>query len=283
MTHLTLRRYLGLLRSQGRSSRTVARKLAALRSFFRHLCREGVLEENPAAVVSSPRLEKRLPRYLHVKEVEDLLRQPDSSPLGLRDRAVLEMLYGTGARIAEIWALDVDDVDLEGEFVRLTGKRRKERLVPLGSCARSALSRYLREVRPMLLRAADRPGRSGSPGSRALFLNRRGGRLSVRGLRRLVDKYVRRLARERRVTPHALRHSFATHLLDNGADIRSVQEMLGHASLSTTQIYTHVSQARIRAVYRNAHPRAFTPEEAAARRGTALGPDGARRSGEEDR
>jgi integrase/recombinase XerC len=261
----------------------VARKLAALRSFFKHLCREGVLEENPAAVVSSPRLEKRLPRYLHVKEVEDLLRQPDSSPLGLRDRAVLEMLYGTGARIAEIRALDMDDVDLEGGFVRLTGKRRKERLVPLGSYARSALVRYLSEVRPMLLRAADRPGRSGSPGSRALFLNRRGGRLSVRGLRRLVDKYVRRLARERRVTPHALRHSFATHLLDNGADIRSVQEMLGHASLSTTQIYTHVSQTRIRAVYRNAHPRALTPEEAAARRGTASGPGGARRSGEEDR
>ncbi len=297
VSYLTIRRFLAALRSGGEawagsimadgtgvgasgktiSSSTLARKLATLRSFFRHLCREGIMEANPAAMVSSPRQEKRLPRYLHLEEVTALLELPGGGSSGLRDRAVLETLYATGARIGEIWRLDVDDVDFDGEFVRLLGKGRKERVVPFGSMAQAALRQYIDLARPELLRRAvrvrrrnvagtrgvenRRAGRSScdqteTPRTRALFLNRSGARLSVRGLRRLVDKYLNRLALERHITPHSLRHTFATHLLDAGADIRAVQEMLGHASLSTTQIYTHVSQARIRAVYRNAHPRA---------------------------
>jgi integrase/recombinase XerC len=271
--YLTIRRFLAALRSGGVgsgeagppgrvvSAATLARKLATLRSFFRYLCREGILEANPAATVSSPRQERRLPRYLHLEEVTALLELPVGGSAGLRDQAVLETLYATGARIGEIWGLDLDDVDFDGEFIRLLGKGRKERVVPFGSPAHSALQRYIDLGRPELLRRAsgrrasdvDRRGRELS---KALFLNRDGTRLSVRGIRRLVDKYLDRLALERKVTPHSLRHTFATHLLDAGADIRAVQEMLGHASLSTTQIYTHVSQARIRAVYRNAHPRA---------------------------
>jgi integrase/recombinase XerC len=257
VNYLTIRRFLAHLRTLGLSSATVARKLATLRSFFRYLCREGLAENNPAAAISSPRLEKRLPRFLHLDEVNALLDLPGGGLRGLRDRAVLEMLYATGARISELWRLDLDDLDFEGEFVRLQGKGGKERIVPFGSVAQSALQRYIATVRPALLRAADQRIRpTGAKGAKAVFLNRGGGRLSVRGLRRLIDKYLDRLALDRRVTPHGLRHSFATHLLEAGADIRAVQEMLGHASLSTTQIYTHVSQARLRAVYRNAHPRA---------------------------
>ena len=257
VNYLTIRRFLAHLRALGSSSATVARKLATLRSFFRYLCREGLAEDNPAAAISSPRLEKRLPRFLHLDEVNALLDLPGGGPQGVRDLAVLEMLYATGARISELWRLDLDDLDFEGEFVRLQGKGGKERIIPFGSMAQLALQRYIATVRPALLRAADQPVRpTGAKGVKAVFLNRGGGRLSVRGLRRLIDKYLDRLALDRRVTPHGLRHSFATHLLDAGADIRAVQEMLGHASLSTTQIYTHVSQARLRAVYRNAHPRA---------------------------
>lgn len=311
VSYLTIRRFLAAARSGGDawagsiladetgvgasgktlSSSTLARKLATLRSFFRYLCREDIMEVNPAAMVSSPRQEKRLPRFLHLEEVTALLELPGGGSSGLRDRAVLETLYATGARIGEIWRLDVDDVDFDGEFVRLLGKGRKERVVPFGSMAQAALRQYIDLARPELLRRAVRvrrrnvagpggltgtPDLAGKPGlagtrdragrssgdqteksrTRALFLNRGGTRLSVRGLRRLVDKYLNRLALERHITPHSLRHAFATHLLDAGADIRAVQEMLGHASLSTTQIYTHVSQARIRAVYRNAHPRA---------------------------
>ncbi len=262
LSHHTIRRFLAAMRSRagaqgGPTPATLARKLAALRSFLRYLCREGILDDNPAALISSPRQGKRLPRFLHLEEVQELLSLPGGGPAGLRDRAVLEMLYATGARISEIWRLDMEDLDFEGEFVRLSGKGRKERIVPFGSFALDALRRYIDQARPEFLRGTDRRTRSrdGSE-SKALFLNRGGTRLSVRGLRRLVDKYLGHLALERHVTPHGLRHTFATHLLNEGADIRAVQEMLGHASLSTTQVYTHVSQARIRAVYRNAHPRA---------------------------
>ncbi len=265
LTQHTVRRFLAALRSSqpsdpasaGPAAATLARKLAALRSFFRYLCVEGILEDNPAALVSSPRLGKRLPRFLHLEEVQLLLTLPGGGPAGLRDRAVLELLYATGARISEMEQLDMVDVDFEAEFVRLQGKGRKERIVPFGSYAQDALRRYIELARPEFLRAAGQAERAGKEaGARAVFLNRGGTRLSVRGLRRLVDKYLSRLALERHVTPHGLRHTFATHLLNEGADIRAVQEMLGHASLSTTQVYTHVSQARIRAVYKNAHPRA---------------------------
>ncbi len=272
--HLAIRRFLGERRSREGgvrpdSAATAARKLSALKSFTRYLCREGILETNPAADVRSPRKPKRLPPFLVLDEVASLLDLPDDSVRGLRDRALLELLYATGARVSEVWRLDTEDLDLDGEFVRLMGKGRKERIVPFGSKAREALERYYRLSRPVLLRGLGRlqglpeatrrradTDVSRADSYRAVFLNRSGGRLSVRGIRRVVDGYVRRLARIRRISPHGLRHSFATHLLDAGADLRMVQEMLGHASLSTTQIYTHVSQERIRAVYRNAHPRA---------------------------
>jgi len=283
VTHLTVRRFLGQLRADGLSARTVARKLAAIRSFFRYLCREGVLEDNPAAAMKGPRLGRRLPHHLFVEEVERLLGPHEDSgaagpatPLDIRDAAVLELFYATGARVGEMWDLDVGDVDFHADCVTLRGKGGKERVVPFGSCARSALELYLSDARKRLL-AAGRASPAGCreagpagverPGRRApLFVNKRGGRLSARGLRRLVEKYSRaRLPMERRISPHALRHSFATHLLDRGAEIRLVQELLGHASLSTTQLYTHVSQERLRAVYRNAHPRALDREESERR------------------
>jgi site-specific recombinase XerD len=260
--HLTISRFLAELRGEGHSAPTVARKLSALRSFFRYLCREGVLADNPAASVTSPRLERRLPRYLHLGEVKRLLELPDRSPQGLRDRAVLEVLYATGARIGEVRRLNIEDVDIEAESVRVAGPGRKERSVSCGSHARSALRDYLTQARPVFLRAAGgaaadgRQGHSSRTDLRALFLNRRGGRLSARGLRRLVDKYLTRMALGLGVSPGSLRHSFAANLLDEGADISVVQEMLGHAGLSATRAYSQVSQARLRAVYWSAHPRA---------------------------
>jgi len=299
-THLTVRRYLGRLRAAGLSSRSVARKLAAIRSFFRYLCREGVLEDNPVAAIRGPRLGRRLPRQLFDKEVERLLG-PQGSPqaaaagsaLEQRDAAVLELLYATGARVGEVADLDVDDVDFAAECVTLRGKGGRERVVPFGSCARLALKLYLQKGRRELLAGAGR----GAPSTarrgtaqrqrRPLFVNRRGGRLSARGLRRVVSQWSsRRLPMERRISPHTLRHSFATHLLDKGAEIRLVQELLGHASLSTTQIYTHVSQERLRAVYHNAHPRAREPREhreqweRPGRRAGREDPPGGGRSGE---
>lgn len=266
-THFTVRGFLGQLRASGLSQRSVSRKLSSVRSFFRHLCREGILEDSPAAPVRGPgRRGRRLPRFLHVDEMARVIEAPDlTDPLGRRDRAVLELFYATGARISELAALDIEHLDLESGWVSLRGKGRRERVVPFGAPARAAVEAYLESGRPALLEpaAGPRPGRmeSDQETGRPLFLNHRGARLSVRGLRMVVERHTRQAVGERRVSPHGIRHSFATHLLDRGADIRTVQEMLGHASLSTTQIYTHVSQERLRSVYRNAHPRALSPAE----------------------
>ena len=246
---LAIRAFLGELhRRQARRS-TVARKLAALRSFFRYLKRRGRVATNPAAAVATPRQEKRLPRQLSVEEMGRLLEMPDdSTPLGSRDRAILELLYATGVRVSELTALDFDDLDLSEGVIRVRGKGRKERMVPVGSLAVAALRRYQR-VRGEL---ESRPGRGGE----ALFLNFRGTRLNVRSVRRILARALRASAIARKVSPHTLRHSFATHLLDAGADLRSIQELLGHASLSTTQKYTHVSTERLLKAYGKAHPRA---------------------------
>jgi integrase/recombinase XerD len=227
---------------------SVARALSAVRSFHRFLLREGVTERDPTAAVAQPRLPRSLPRPLPVEDVRRLLEAPDpATPAGLRDRAILELLYGSGLRISELTGLDVDDVDPEAGSVRVLGKGAKEREVPVGSFAREALDAYLTRARPALARANTRG---------ALFLNARGGRLSRQSCARLLGGYVRRAGIDRRVTLHTLRHSFATHLLEGGADVRVVQELLGHASVATTQIYTLVTTRHLRDVYERSHPRA---------------------------
>jgi len=243
-----LRRWLAWLTSQGYAKASIARRVYELRSFYRHLQREGVVETNPVAGISAPKAPKRLPRYLNVQETVALLTAPDTStPQGLRDRAILELLYGAGLRVGELVGLNVGDLNLSRGELRVTGKGDKERIALMGEPARVALSRYLAEGRPRLVTEA-----SGS----ALFLNRFGGRLSAVSVTKVLHKYSKQAGIGRRVTPHMLRHSFATHLLDGGADLRAVQELLGHENLATTQIYTHVSQAQARKVYLRTHPRA---------------------------
>jgi integrase/recombinase XerD len=238
------------------SPRSVARALSSVRSFHRFLLREGVADRDPASGVVQPKLPRSLPHPLPVDEVAALLDVPDvATPVGLRDRAILEVLYGAGLRISELVGLDVDDVDLEEGFVRVLGKGGKEREVPLGAFARDAATAYLTRARPVFA----------SKGSRAaLFLNQRGGRLTRQSCTRLLAACVKAAGIERRVTLHTLRHSFATHLLEGGADVRVVQELLGHASVATTQIYTLVTKDHLREVYYTSHPRA---RRGASRRG----------------
>lgn len=247
--HGFLRAYLGNLNERGYARRTIARRLAALRSFFRFLEQATGRSENQAQQIHSPKLSRTLPTFLSEDQVEALLRAPDArTPLGLRDAALLEMLYATGARVGELVALNVGDVNLAVGCARVLGKGRRERVVLLGGRAVELLKRYLGAGRPELAKAgAVEP---------ALFLNRLGRRLTVRQVRRLVAKYAEAAALNLHVSPHTLRHTFATHLLEHGADLRSVQELLGHASLSTTQIYTHVTRRRLYSEYRAAHPRA---------------------------
>jgi integrase/recombinase XerD len=226
---------------------SVVRALSSTRAFHRFLLREGDVDRDPTAGVVRPKLPRRLPKPLSVEEVARLLAQPDASTAGLRDRAVLETLYGAGLRVSELVGLDVDDVDVDAGSVRVLGKGGKERDVPLGRYAREAISAYLVRVRPEL---ATRRSRS------ALFLNLRGGRLTRQGCTLIVEKHARTAAIGKRVSPHVLRHSFATHLLEGGADVRVVQELLGHASVATTQVYTLVTRDHLREVYFTSHPRA---------------------------
>ena len=247
-----VRRYLARLRQDGAARTTISRKLASLRSFYRYLLREGFVAANPAADLSAPRRPKRLPTFLDENEVERLLEGPDTAlPAGRRDRAILEMLYSTGMRIGELAAVSLEDVDLLGEVVKAKGKGKKERLVPLGRPAVAALRDYL-AVRAVV------PGHHGASRT-ALFINKGGGRLSDRGIRRIFHKYARVAGIGDKATPHTLRHSFATHMLNRGADLRAVQELLGHASLASTQIYAHVTTEQLKRVYRKAHPHAQPP------------------------
>lgn len=230
------------------SAATVARVLAAVRGFHRFLVREGVSKADPAEPVGSPRVSRSLPRALSLDEVERLLAAvPQDGTIAARDHAILELLYAAGLRISELTGLDVDDVDLDEATVRCLGKGSKERIVPIGRAAVDALHRYMTQARPELARSASGP---------AAFLNARGTRLTRQGCWKLLKKHAARADVRRRISPHTLRHSFATHLLDGGADIRVVQELLGHASVSTTQVYTLVSRERLREVYESAHPRA---------------------------
>ena len=251
--HLTIREYLSKLYQEKRKKTSIARKLATLRTFFKFLCREQVLELNPAKLVSSPRLEKKLPKVLAVDDVIRFIETPDlETVLGKRDRAILEMLYGTGVRVSELVKLDLRDIDFRGRTIRVKGKRRKERVVPFGEPALHALMRYLTEVRPVFLNNAPVAERD----EQAVFLNYQGTRITTRSVGRMVDKYIKICAGIHDISPHSLRHSFATHLLDSGADLRDIQELLGHARLSTTQIYTHVSMEKLIEVYDKAHPKA---------------------------
>jgi len=247
-----VRRYIASLLERGFEKTSVARKLSALRSFYRYLIRENLVSRNPLASVSSPKLDQRLPSFLSGEEAVHLVEAPDAeTPLGQRDRAILELLYASGLRVSEVVGLDIADVNLDAREARVWGKGNKERMVLMGKPAASALDVYLRQGRPQL---------AGRTATEALFLNRYGRRLSQRSLQKALAKYSTRAGLDKKVHPHLVRHSFATHLLDGGADLRVVQELLGHARLSSTQIYTHVSQTQARKVYLSAHPRADKEE-----------------------
>ncbi len=248
---LDIRAYLAELNKKQYARRTIARRISALRSFYKFLIRENYTEYNPFAKVKTPKLEKRLPTFLEEIEINELLELPGKDPLGLRDQAVLELLYATGCRVSELVGLTTGKVDIGNRYVLLLGKGNKERIVPLGEACCKALTAYYRDSRTAIMARYNTSGCHDN-----VFVNSRGGVLTDRSVRRILDKYFSRLAVQKKVSPHTIRHTFATHLLEHGADLRAVQELLGHANLSTTQIYTHVTTERVARVYQQNHPRA---------------------------
>jgi len=269
LDHLGVRAFIAELNKRGKAKSSAARKLSAIRAFGRYLRREEVIDGDPAALVGTPRREMRIPNHLAVNEMTTLLSAPDtSSPLGRRNQAILELFYASGLRLSELVGLDLDDVNLSGRVVRVLGKGRKERIVPFNPTAAASLKAWLGDRQQFLRSAGSDPGRAHrrgpTPAARLhtrrprdpLFLNYRGGRLSTRSVDKLVRKYVAACSTRYGISPHALRHSFATHLLEAGADLRAIQELLGHAQLSTTQRYTHVNAAQLIETYRKAHPKA---------------------------
>ncbi len=273
MDHLGARAFIADLNKRGNSKSSAARKQSAIRAFGRYLRREGTIEGDPTALVGTPKREQRIPNHLAVQEMSTLLDAPDTSdPLGRRDKAILELFYASGLRLSELVGLDLDDVNLSGRVVRVLGKGRKERIVPFNKTTAEALRAWLADregVRPGSDRGQTgvrpgsdpkrRGGEGGGPRRRVgepLFLNYQGGRLSTRSVDKLVRRYVLQSSTRLGISPHALRHSFATHLLEAGADLRAIQELLGHARLSTTQRYTHVNAAQLLETYRKAHPKA---------------------------
>lgn len=240
--YFLLRKFLVVLSERKLGKRTLSRKISTLKSFFKFILREGIIKNNPAASLIYPRLDKPLPKFLTEKEVGQVLNLPKGEDvLGLRDKAILEFLYSTGARVSEMTALKINEVDLIGGIVKVKGKGRKERLLPMGEPAIISIKQYL-DAR--------------SDNTQALFVNRRKGSLSDRGVRLIISQYIKKAALNLHVSPHTFRHSFATHLLDRGADLRSVQELLGHSTIATTQIYTHLTIDSLKRVYQKAHPRA---------------------------
>ncbi|MGM0846035.1 MAG: site-specific tyrosine recombinase XerD [Bacillota bacterium] len=241
--------FLGHLKNEGKSSKTIARHVASIRSFHQFLLREKVTEQDPSVHIESPKMERSLPKVLSIDEVEALLEAPqESTPLGIRDKAMLEVLYATGIRVSELIKLQMDDVHLKMGFVRCIGKGNKERIIPIGKAAISVLEKYLLEGRSKLVSKKHKDD--------SLFLNHHGKGLSRQGFWKILKGLAVEAKISKELTPHTLRHSFATHLLENGADLRAVQEMLGHVDISTTQIYTHVTKTRMKDVYSKFHPRA---------------------------
>jgi len=240
--------FLAFLGQQDYSKSTTARKLATLRSFYKFCVRRNYMQANPLSTIRLPKQEKRLPKFLDVEQINRLLRTPDDTTiLGARDRAMLEVMYSTGIRVSELVDLNAEDVDFSAQLVRIRGKGKKQRNTPIGPTALGAITRYVE------LRRAD--PRSPSFDQKALFVNKHGQRLSTRSVRRKLDKYLAIAGLDPAISPHTLRHSFATHMLDKGADLRSVQELLGHQSISTTQVYTHLTAERMKKSYDDAHPR----------------------------
>ncbi|MEQ9459868.1 MAG: tyrosine recombinase XerC [Phycisphaeraceae bacterium] len=252
-----IRDFLAKLDTFGYSSATMARKIATLRSFYKWMLKTDLVESNPMLLIRTPKQTKRLPRAITVEHVEKLLSAPDNrETLGARDRAILETLYSTGVRVSELVDLNRADLDADNQTLLVRGKGKKERIVPLGSHAMTAIRHYLTLLEPDPRFTKVRQESLVNP-QVALFVNKNGGRLSSRSVRRKLDKYLIEVGLDPSISPHTLRHSFATHLLDNGADLRSVQELLGHQSLSTTQVYTHLTANRLRTAYEEAHPRAM--------------------------
>ena len=259
LNHQTVRAFLGELFQRGTAGSTSARRLAAIRSFARYLRREGFLNDDPGVLISAPRQEQKIPAHLDIDEMKELLDAPDTTtPLGRRDRAILELFYAAGLRLSELVGVDLEDLNLSGRLLRVLGKGGKERILPFNRTAAAAIREYLkdrqslaRSVRPSLVGEGSR-----HPKGEPLFLNYRGGRLSTRSVDRLVRRYVNQSSTKLGISPHALRHSFATHLLERGADLRVIQELLGHSRLTTTQRYTHVNASQLTQLYRRTHPRA---------------------------
>lgn len=246
VTHLDVRLFLARMKEKNFSKRSMARKMACLRSFFKFLYREGYIKSNPAASLLTPKVDKKLPLFLSANDAARLLESPEpSDDMGLRDRAILETLYSTGIRVSELVGLDKDDIDFISGVLKVCGKGKKERLAPIGDKALRAIKAYFEKI-----------GAADINEKKPVFLNENKKRISDRAVRRIVDKYIRKTSLNENVSPHTLRHSFATHMLEGGADLRSVQELLGHANLSTTQIYTHVTTDRLKAIYDKVHPRA---------------------------
>lgn len=249
---LTIREWMAELHADHKKT-SIARKIASLRTFFEFLISEGKLETNPAKLVATPRIERKLPDHLSMEDVVRFIETPDiTTDLGKRDRAIIEFLYATGLRVSELVGIDLKDIDFRERLVRVVGKRKKERIVPFHEYALQALMLYLEEVRPKFLKRCPIAERDDQP----VFLNYQGTRITTRSVGRMIDKYIKRCADIHHISPHSLRHSFATHLLDSGADLRDIQELLGHARLSTTQIYTQVSMEKMIEVYDRSHPKA---------------------------
>lgn len=246
ITHLDVRLFLARMKEKNFARRSVARKMACLRSFFKFLYRDGYIKSNPSVSLLTPKIEKKLPLFLNIEDVTRLLESPDPSlDIGLRDRAIMETLYSTGVRVGELVGLNKDDIDFISGVLKVYGKGKKERLVPIGDKALRAIRAYFEKI-----------GVTDINEKKPAFINKSKRRVSDRAVRRIVHKYILKTSLSGNISPHSLRHSFATHMLDRGADLRSVQELLGHANLSTTQIYTHVTTERLKSIYEKVHPRA---------------------------
>jgi len=246
-----MRKYIVYLKKSNYSARSISRKISTIRSFFNFLSREGIIKINPTINLITPKIDKKLPYFLYLQEINKLIETPPRHTLlGIRDRAILELLYGTGMRVGELVNLNIHDIDLYEKTVRVFGKGSKERILPLGNPSIDAIQEYLTSrnlfIKNIAINRNDQY---------AFLLNRFGGRLSVRSIRRIIIKYMKMAGLNKKISPHVLRHSFATHLLGGGADLRSVQELLGHESLSTTQIYTHITKERLKIIYKKSHPR----------------------------